>query len=65
MCFEMVGHQLFFKVLFTLSFPICRVANANGGVANSQQDIWQLLTCVLVEFKLTLNRDTVTEPRQI
>ena len=31
-------------------------------MANSQQDLWQLLTCVLVELKLTLNRDTATEP---
>ena len=51
MCFELVGHQLFFKVLFTLSFLSKTYSN--------------FLTCILVEFKLTLNRDTATEPRQI
>ena len=54
-----------FKVLFTLSFLIFRAANATWKRLKSQQDILQLLTCLLVEFKLILTRDTATEPWQI
>ena len=34
-------------------------------MATSRQDIYQLLTCVSVEFTLTLDRETATEPWKI
>ena len=59
---ELVGHRTCSKFCLPRLFLYFGQLTLHEGMASSQQDIEQLLTCVLVEFKLTLNRDTATEP---